>query len=103
MQLWAEILRIASSAQRGAALAFEIQRGGVEEGNRECAEQRPPVVVERFFDHLGAAACLVGLPVPDVLTQPRHRLVRMIERQRIGPRYMHAVLPGAGVAIGAGY
>ena len=57
-------------------------------------------MIERFFDHLGAAACLAGLAGHDVLTQPRHRLVGMIERQRIGPRNMHAVLPGAGVAIG---
>ena len=58
---------------------------------------------QRFFDRLGAAACLAGLRGRDVLTQPSHRLVGMIERQLIGPRYMYAVLPGAGVAIGAGY
>jgi hypothetical protein len=60
-------------------------------------------MIERFFDHLGAAACLAGLRGRDVLTQPSHRLVGMIERQRIGPRDMYAVLPRAGMAIGAGY
>jgi hypothetical protein len=45
MQLWAEVLRVTPSAERDAALAFEIQRGGVEEGNGESAEQRPVVVV----------------------------------------------------------
>jgi hypothetical protein len=47
MQLWAEVLRVAPLAERGAALALEIQRSGVEEGNRDLAEQRLSVKVER--------------------------------------------------------
>jgi hypothetical protein len=40
-------------------------------------------VIQRFLDHLGAAACLAGLSGRNVLAQPRHRLVGMIERQRV--------------------
>jgi hypothetical protein len=60
------------------------------------------MLVERFLDHLGAAACRAAWLGSDHLTEPGHRLVGVIERQSISPRDVHALLPGAGVAIGAG-
>jgi hypothetical protein len=36
---------MATLAERGAAVAFEIQRGGVEEGDRDRAEQRFAVFI----------------------------------------------------------
>ena len=42
VQLRAVILGVAALAERGAALALEIQRGGIHEHHRQIGEQRSP-------------------------------------------------------------
>src|SRR6516165_7299043 len=58
--------------------------------------------IERFLDFIGAAALLGCTWSSDVLTEPSHCLVGMIERQSVRARYLDSFLPRAGVAGGAG-
>src|SRR5512134_797273 len=91
------VLRMAPLPQAGAAFALEPQGGGVEEGDRDLAEQGLAVTVKRLLDGVGHGPVLA-----DCLAQPRHRLVRVIQGQIIGARKTQALPPGAGMAIGAG-
>jgi hypothetical protein len=43
-----EVLGVATLTERGTAAAFEIQRCGVEEGDRDLAEQRAPMRIKRL-------------------------------------------------------
>jgi hypothetical protein len=89
-------------AECGAAVAFEIQRRGVEEGDRERAEQRFAVLIERLFDGVGAMAWLRAVLAIDRLTQPSHRLVGMVERESLHTGDIDGLLPCAGMAVGTG-
>ena len=89
-------------AERGAAVALEIQRGGVEEGDRNGAEQRFAVLIERLLDGIGTVARLSAVLALDRLAEPGHGLVGMIEQQVLRARDVEGLLPRAGVAVGAG-
>ncbi len=103
VELRAVVLGRAALTQRGATAALEIQRAGVEEGNRDRAEQRTAMRMQRLLDRVGAASRreVVGLAC-DVLTEPGHRLVGVIKRQAVRARKLDGLAPGPGVAVGAG-
>jgi hypothetical protein len=73
-ELRAKVLGMTALTQRGTTAAFEIQRGGVEEGDRERAEQRFAMLVERLLDGIGAMARLAAVVAPDLLTELGHGL-----------------------------
>jgi hypothetical protein len=83
-------------AQALAASALEPQGRGVEKSNRNGAEQRLAMPVERLFDRLGGAAAIVV-----DRTEPGHRLIGMVEIEPVGARHAQTTAPVAGVAIGA--
>jgi hypothetical protein len=68
---------MAALAERGAAVTFEIQRGGVEEGDREPAEQRFAVLIERLLDGVGAMAWLRAVLAIDRLPSLACSLVHL--------------------------
>ena len=74
MQLRPEVLGEAAPTKRGATFALEIQRGGIEEGDRQLAEQRLAMAVERFLDELGHRAVVL-----DCLAEPGHGLVGLLQ------------------------
>ncbi len=93
---------MAALAERGATVTFEIQRGGVEEGDRQRAEQRFAMLVERLLDRIGAITCLTVILAIDRLAQPGHRLIGVVERQNLCTADLDSLLPGTGMAGGGG-
>ena len=91
------VLGVAAPAERRPAAALEPQRRGVEEGHRQFAQQRLAVTIERLLHGLAHHS-----PVADILAQPRHRLVGVVEVERLRPGQAIRSLPGAGMAVGAG-
>ena len=83
-------------AQTFAAGALEPKTRRIEEGDRDGAEQRLAMPVERLLDRLGhaAAARIDG-------AQPGHRLIGMVEIELLGAGHAQTVAPFAGVAVGA--
>ena len=53
--------------RRSLAVALEIERGGVEEGDRDRAEQRFAVLIQRLFDGIGAMTRLSAVLALDRL------------------------------------
>ena len=90
------VLRMASLAQAGAASALEPQAGGVEEGDRDLAEQRLAVSVQGLFDGIRHHPALA-----DVFAEPGHRLVGVAQGQTVGAGHLEATAPSAGMAIRA--
>ena len=90
------VLAVTELAQRLAASALEVQRGGVEEGDRHLAEQLLPAAIKRLLDRIRHDAA-----VGDLLAEPSHRQVGVIERQVFGAGNAEAVVPAAGVAVRA--
>jgi len=80
----AVVFRVAVLAQALAAGTFEPQRRGVEKRDRNSAEQRLAMSVERLLDGLGgAAARRVDR------SEPGHRLVGMVEIEPFSARHAH--------------
>jgi hypothetical protein len=89
---------MAPLAQAGAASAFEPQAGGVEESHRQLAEQRLAVPVQGLFDGIRHHPA-----VADLLAEPGHRLVGVIQSKVGSARNTEAMAPFAGMAIRAGH
>src|SRR5208337_2948394 len=89
-------------AERGATVALEIQRGGVEEGDRDRAEQRFAVFIQRLLDGVGAVTRLSAVLAVNRIAQPGHGLVGMIEHQVFRAGDVEGLLPCAGMAVRAG-
>ena len=90
------VLGMPTASKVDTTLAFEPQRGGVVERHRDRAEQRPAVAIECFLDRFRHDPSLA-----DVLSQPSHRFVGMVEGEVFGTRDLEPPLPAAGVAIRA--
>ncbi|MDB4914036.1 MAG: hypothetical protein JWM95_1680 [Gemmatimonadetes bacterium] len=56
---------MAALAKRGAVVAFEVEGGGVEEGNRDRTEQRSAVQIECLFYGIGSIPRWVAVAVID--------------------------------------
>src|SRR6202035_4467609 len=86
LQIGAMVLRLAALAQRLAASAMEVERGGVEEYDREVAEQAASVREEPLLDHvlgppLGArGAALIG----ELLNEASHGAIEVMQLQARG-------------------
>jgi len=92
----AVVFRVAVLAQALAAGTFEPQRRGVEKRDRNSAEQRLAMSVERLLDGLGgAAARRVDR------SEPGHRLVGMVEIEPFSARHAPPAEPVVGMAVGA--
>ena len=90
------VLAVTELAQRLAASALEVQRGGVEEGDRHLAEQLLPAAIKILLDGIRHDAA-----VGDLLAEPSHRQVGVIEGEVFGAGNAEAVVPAAGVAVRA--
>jgi hypothetical protein len=61
------------------------------------------MLVERFFDGIGAMTGLAAVLAPDLLAEPGHGLVGMVECQSRHGGDFECLLPSAGMAVGAGH
>ena len=73
------------SPKRLAACSLEAQRGRIHEHKAELAEEVAPALEQRLFDQiLHAARCQIAVCGRcDLLTQPGHRPVEVVQRQAI--------------------
>ena len=88
-------LRVAVPAA-AAALALEPERGGVEEGDADRAEQLTPMREQCLLDQLGAGPAALGLP-----TEPGDRLVEPAQAEALGAGDTAVRGPGLGMAVRA--
>ena len=92
----AVVFRVAVLAQALAAGTFEPQRRRVEKRDRNSAEQRLAMAVERLLDSLGGvAARRVDR------SEPGHRLVGMVEIEPFSARHAPPAEPVVSMAVGA--
>lgn len=98
-ELRAEVLGMIPLAECGAAVALEIKRGGVEESDRDRAEQRFAVFIQRLLDGIGAMTRLTAVLALDRLPQPGHGLVGLIEHQIFRAGDFESLLPCAGTTV----
>ncbi len=100
------ILGVAALAERGAALALEIQRGGIHEHDRKIGEQRAPTGEQPLLDKILDAACNEGSAVlirrGQFLAKPGHGPVQVMELQAIDTRDAVVAAPLVTGAVGAG-
>ena len=90
------VFAVAELAQRLSAGTLEVQRCRIEEGDRHFAKQLLPMAVEVLFDGIRS-----GAAVGDLLAEPNHRAVGVIERQLFSAGNAEAMVPSAGMAIRA--
>ena len=100
------ILGVAALAERGTALALEIQRGGVHEHHREIGEQRAPTGEQPLLDKILDAARNQGSAVllgrGQFLAKPGHGAVEVMELQAIDTGDAVVAAPLIAGAVGAG-
>ncbi len=80
-----------------AALALEPERGGVEEGDADPAEQLAPMGEQGLLDQLGAGPAVLVLGA-----EPGDRLVELAQADVLGTGDAAALRPGLGVTVRAG-
>ena len=95
-QMPAVVFGVAALAQALAAGTFEPQCRGVEKCDRDGAEQRLALAIERLFDHLSGAATR-GVD----RAKPGHRLIGVVEIEPFSTRHAHPAAPVIGMAVGA--
>ena len=90
------VFGVAVLAEARTTGAFEPQCRSVEKRDRNGAEQRLAVAIERLFNGLrGTAARRIDL------AEPGHRLVGVVEIEPFGAGDAHPAEPVAGVPVGA--
>ena len=107
-QIRTMILAVAVLAQRLAAGALEVQAGGVHEHQVEPREQIAPMREQPLLHHvLQAARCerraAVLLLLRQLLAQPRHRPIEMMQIEPLDADDGVILAPAIGGAVGAAH
>ena len=102
----AMVLAVAVAAEGLPAGAFEVETGGVHEHQVEPAEQIAPMGEQPLLDQvLGAARgerrARVLLRLRQLLAEPRHRPVEMLQLQRLGAGDPVVLAPAIGRQVRA--
>src|SRR5438093_2587608 len=100
------VFAVAVRAQGVAALALEIQGGGVEENNLQFAEQIATADKQLFFDDiLGAAWHELGGPlllvVGQFFAEPSHGAIELVQFNLVGTVDEVVLFPALGRMIAA--
>ena len=101
----AMVFAVAVAAQRLAAVALEVDRGGVEEHQVELAEQVAAAAEPGFLDQvLGAARAegRGGALVGQLLAEPGHGSIEVMQFQHLGAVDAVGVSPAFGGSVAAG-
>ncbi len=96
LQVPAVVFGMAALAQALTAGTLEPQARGVEKCDRDGAEQRLALAIERLFDRLSGAATR-GVD----RAKPGHRLIGVVEIEPFSTRHAHPAAPVIGMAVGA--
>ena len=102
------ILAVAVPAQRLAAGALEVQAGGVHEHQVEPREQVAPMREQPLLHHVLEAAwrerrAAVLLLLRQLLAQPRHRPIEMMQIEPLDAGDRVILTPAIGGAVGAAH
>src|SRR5215469_17197244 len=99
------VLRVAVSPQALAAGAVERQTGRVHEDQRKIAEQIPAALEQALLDQILDAARRqrIGADRGDLLAQPGHRPVKVMQLQLLDPGDLVVRHPSLAAAIRARY
>ena len=99
------ILAEAPFAETLSAFPLEVDRGGIKENQLEAAEQITPAFEHVFFDQLlvapGRQIGSSGL-VRKLLSQKRHRTVKMMKFNRVGTGNGVISSPAIAIPVGTG-
>ena len=92
-------------AEPQPALAVKRERGGVQEDQRQVGEEVAPPLEQLLFDLVLHAARRDPLRAGrlDLLAEPRHRSIKVMERQPLGPGDQVILHPGGAVPVRAGH
>ena len=98
------VLALAVLTEGLAPVAGEEQRGGIEEHQVERGEQVAAPSEQRLLDEVLDAprGRSVGFAFPELLTEPAHRAVQMLQLKRCGGVNGLVTPPLQGAAVGAG-
>jgi hypothetical protein len=100
------VLGMAPLTEALAARPLEVQAGGIHEDHRQLAEQVATGFEQPLLHHVLEAAwgerrAVSLLGVRQLLAEPAHRAVEMVESEVVGALDPIVLAPGVGGAVGA--